>query len=244
KLLLRLVDAGDVLEGDLVAAGLVLARARAAELAEHALHARTAPHREIDQADEENRRTEADEEVLPPRRTGVERLRVDDDALLLEQGRERVRVRERRDLRLELLRLLRARVALGKGERSLHGGALRRDRSDVRVAHLLEEEGAVRHADARRALRRARCRVEVDEKEDGDPADPPADADAWPLRRLRQARPTRRVGAHIRIMPLGARPRLSRARRSWRRRGPCPRRRATRARCERPAHPCRYSGSA
>ncbi len=237
ELLLRFFDAGDVLERDLVTARLVLARARAAERAECALHASRASNHEVDEADEEERRAEADEQALPPWRAGVQRLRVDDDVLPLEQQREGVRVRERGDLRLEELRLLRACITLGDGERALHGRPLRGDGRHVAALHLLQEVRAVRHADARRTLRRARCGVEVDEEQDRDPADPPADADARTLR-LRGRWGARRVGAHARMMPFIAWPRPSRARRSWLRRGPCPRRRSTRARCARPVRPC------
>src|SRR5581483_9675143 len=113
------------------------------ERPEHALHAPCATHREVDEPDEEDRRPETDEEVLPPRRTGLERLRVDGDVLLLEERGEGVRVRERRDLGLEEPRRLCTGVALRNGERSLDRRPLRRDRRDVAVAHLLEEVRAV-----------------------------------------------------------------------------------------------------
>ena len=60
--------------------GLVAARARAPEGAEHALHvARAAQHPE-EEPEKQERRAEADEQVLPPGRARGERLGVDDHA--------------------------------------------------------------------------------------------------------------------------------------------------------------------
>ena len=89
---LRLVDPGDVGERDPVAGRLVAARARAAERAEHVLHV-ARPGASARRAARRNRqrRPEAEQQVLPPRRPGIERLRVDDDALLALQQAARGR---------------------------------------------------------------------------------------------------------------------------------------------------------
>jgi hypothetical protein len=60
QLRLRLLDPGNVGERDLVAGGLVSARARAAERAEDVLHVPGPPHDPEQQADEEKRRPEAE----------------------------------------------------------------------------------------------------------------------------------------------------------------------------------------
>src|SRR5438552_2986652 len=86
QLRLRLLDACDIGEGDLVARGLIPPRARAAKRAQDVLDVACPPHQPEQQDDEHDRRPEAEQEVLPPRRPGVERLRVDDDAFLLEQA--------------------------------------------------------------------------------------------------------------------------------------------------------------
>src|SRR5262249_35687419 len=78
QLVFRLVDAGDVGERHLVARGLVAPRAGAAERAENVLGAAGTAHQPEEQEDEEDRRAEAEQEVLPPRRRGVERLRIHD----------------------------------------------------------------------------------------------------------------------------------------------------------------------
>src|SRR4029079_3774729 len=89
ELLLRLVDPGHVGERHPIAARLVALGARAAEAPEHPLRVAGTAHQEDEQPDEQDRRTEAEEEALPPRDAARQGLRVDDDALLLEQVRER-----------------------------------------------------------------------------------------------------------------------------------------------------------
>ena len=75
QLRLRLVDPGDVRERDPVAGRLVSACARAAERAENVLHVPGSAHQPEQQEEEEDGRPEAEQQVLPPRRSGVERLR-------------------------------------------------------------------------------------------------------------------------------------------------------------------------
>ena len=195
ELLLRLVDAGDVGEGHTIAGRLVATRPRAAELAEDVLHPAGAARRIDDQPDQQDRRSEPDEQGLPPRRAGLERLGVDDDLLPLQELRERVRVGEGRDLGLEAVGRLRSVVALRSRERALHGRALRRDRRDVPVPHLLQEVRAVGDTDARRRLRGARAQPVVEDEQPDDPDEPPADANPRPgrPRRLRLARSGVRV---------------------------------------------------
>src|SRR5204863_6289760 len=98
---LRLVDAGDVGKRDTVARRLIAARARAPEGAEEVLRISRAAHQPEEQEDEQDRRPESEQQALPPRPRGVERLRVHDDLLLLQQGRQGVGVRECRYLGLE-----------------------------------------------------------------------------------------------------------------------------------------------
>ena len=180
------------------------------------------------------------EQVLPPRRAGVERLRVDDD-LLAAAAAPRARPCSRRP-----------------GSRSGRASSSSSPRSSRRTVnvpwiavpfdvieatwpalHLLEEERAVRDADARLRLRRARRDPVVDDEQADDPGDPPR-----PKRMRGFAAGRLRAGAGPRArsrrsrrewMPVlsAPRPRPSRARRSSPRRGPCPRRRSTRARCAR-----------
>src|SRR5439155_8990781 len=121
---------------------------------------------------EEDRRPEAEQEILPPGRAGIERLRVDDDAVLLQQRRQGVGVCERRYLRLEARRRLRLPVAQLERERPLDRRALRGDLLDVSRVDLVDEEGAVGNADAGRRLCRARAEVEVDREQDECEDDP------------------------------------------------------------------------
>ena len=174
QLALRLVDPRDVRERDLVATRLVTTCARAAERAENVLHVACAAHDPEEEKDEEDRRPEAEEQVLPPRRSAVERLRIHDDALLLQQPRQCVVVGKGRDLRPEAQRRLRPRVPLFLREGPLDRRSLRGDVLDVAVRHLLQEERAVRDPDARRRLRCARTEVEVEAEQDDGEDDPPA----------------------------------------------------------------------
>src|SRR5204863_7903563 len=100
-------------------------------------------------------------QALPPRRASVQRLRVDDDALLRQQTRELVVVREGRDLGAEAGGRLRCPVLLRGLERALDRRALRGDLRDVSLVDLLDEEGAVRDANTGRWMHRARADVEV-----------------------------------------------------------------------------------
>src|SRR5439155_1412188 len=104
KLVLGLVDAGDVLEGDAfaLAAAADAPRGRAAEAAEHAARTRgrLAAREPDEEADEEQRRREAEDEAAPERAAGVGRLGVDHDRLLCEQPGEAAAVDEGRDQRL------------------------------------------------------------------------------------------------------------------------------------------------
>ena len=146
QLLLRFLDPGDVGEGHLVARGLVPARARAPERAEDVLHAACTPEQPEQQEDEQDRRPEAEQERLPPRCAGIERLGVDDDVVLLQQLRQLVGIGERGDLRSESsrrLRVLERRLFL---ERALDVRPFGRDLVDVAHSHLLQEERAVRDA--------------------------------------------------------------------------------------------------
>ena len=133
-------------------------------------------HEPDQQADEEDGRPEPEQQVLPPRPALVERLRVHRHALLLEQLRQRLRVRELGDLRLELRRRLRVLVALRLRERALDGGALRGDLGDVAGVHLLQEERAVRHAHPRGGLCRPRARPVVDDQQGRQNREPRAEA--------------------------------------------------------------------
>src|SRR4029077_7019757 len=87
--------------GDLLPTRLVPPGAGATERAEEVLHVPRPPHCPDDQRHEEDRRAEADEEVLPPGKAGVEWFGVDHDALFLQQAPKRVGVCERWNLRAE-----------------------------------------------------------------------------------------------------------------------------------------------
>ena len=106
QLCLRLVDPGDVGEGDGVAGRLVAARARSAELSEDVLCVPRSSHQPDEQKHEQDRRPEAEQQTLPPRRATIEWLCVDHHGLSLEQRGELVVVRECGDLGLEPRRRL------------------------------------------------------------------------------------------------------------------------------------------
>ena len=187
QLRLRLVDPGDVGERDTIARGLVAASSRAAERTEHVLHVAGPPHQPEQQADEEDRRSETEQQVLPPGRAGVERHRVLDNALALEKLRERVRVCESGDLGREARGRLRAAVALLLRERSLDRCALRRDLGNATRSNLLEEERAVRDAHSRLRLGRARADPEIEREQHEREEDPtPTESEARPLRGSRR----------------------------------------------------------
>src|SRR5207237_6806614 len=77
---LGLLDAGDVLEGDVLARRLVATRARAPERHQAARSPAGGAAEEPEQEqEEEQRRAEAEEELLPPGGAALERFRVADD---------------------------------------------------------------------------------------------------------------------------------------------------------------------
>src|SRR5207245_5705773 len=94
ELCFRLVNAGDVGEGDFrqtLRRRVVAFRAAAAETERSASTAeliRRATRDPEEQTDQQQRRTEAQEQRLPPGPCLVQRVRVDGDAVLLEQGLE------------------------------------------------------------------------------------------------------------------------------------------------------------
>jgi hypothetical protein len=92
ELLLRLVDAGDVLEGGALGGGVVALGPAAAEAAEAARSpsARGATREPDEEADEEQGRAEAEDDRLPQRRALVERLGVHRHVLLDHQLEEAV----------------------------------------------------------------------------------------------------------------------------------------------------------
>ena len=148
QLRLRFVDARHVRERDAVAGRLVSACTRAAERSQNVLNVSCSPHQPEQQENEQKSRPETEQQVLPPRCSGIERLGVHDDAFLLKQLRQGVVVGERGDLRLELRRRLASRVLLLLRERALNRRALGRDHFHVAGLHLFEEERAVRNANA------------------------------------------------------------------------------------------------
>ena len=109
-----------------------------------------------------------------------ERLGVDDDALRLEQVRERLRVGERRDLGLEA----RSRPSSPRSSSAFLNVPWIAVPFEViettsPLLHLVEEERAVRDADARGRLHRARADPEVDDEQHGEEhGQPPAEAEA------------------------------------------------------------------
>src|SRR5581483_3421627 len=106
ELVLRVVDARDVVEGDLrlgLAVALGAATAEPEEPAPAGRHALVHPDEPRNQ---EERRAEAENHGLPERPAVLERPRVDDDALLLEQRLE-TGVGEGRSQRLEAERAAR-----------------------------------------------------------------------------------------------------------------------------------------
>ena len=182
ELLLRLVDAGDVGEGDLLRRRLVLPRLRLAE-GEHAAGlAAVAPHDDDPEAEEEERRADADEQRLPPGRPGGG-LGGDDDAVVGQQPVEAGVVREVGDLGRELgrpdgLRAVRA-IADRVLERPLDDGVGGGDRLDVAGLHLRDEGGPVgdRHARLRRGRVEESGKDVVEDQEPGEDRDrAPAEA--------------------------------------------------------------------
>ena len=101
ELVLGLVDARHVGERHALLGVLAAARARAPERGEHAARLRAA-HEHDQQADEQQRRAEAQQDRHQQRAVRGERLGVDLDLVLLEQLRELVGVGERRHLGAEV----------------------------------------------------------------------------------------------------------------------------------------------
>jgi hypothetical protein len=147
QFLLGLVDAGDVLEGDPLVAGVDATGTRARERAEPGQRPATRAARHPDeQADEQDDRAEAEQDGQQRATAVADRLGVDDHALGAQRLLELVAVDEVRDLRLEVLGRLRTlvRVADGGLELARDGLALRRDPLDVAVVDLVEEVRRVR----------------------------------------------------------------------------------------------------
>ena len=170
QLRLRLVDAGHVGEGDALLAALDAARLRARERAQraHPGPAAGAAGEEHEQADQQDHRAEAEQEV-DQQAARVDRLGLDDDAVLLQQLGELVGVGEGRDLGLEVLGrlLLPGRVVLLL-ELALDGLALGGDALDVAVLDLLAEGRVVGDVD-RGLLARAEQRdADVVERQQDD----------------------------------------------------------------------------
>ena len=211
QLVLGLLDAGDVREGDLVARGLVAAGSRPSERAEGVLHVAGPAEEPEEQEDEQDRRPESEQQRLPPGRARLERLGVDRDVVLLEQLGELVGVGERGNLRSEprrRLRVLEGHVLL---ERPLDVRALGRDLLDVARPHLLQEERAVRDADPRLGPHRPRGDEQVEceqHEEEDDPAGRDPEPGTLGRRRRRSAgRGRRRLGCAA-VGLLGHGPRL------------------------------------
>ncbi len=173
QLLLGLVDARDVCEGDLVAGRLVAASTRSSERAEDVLHAAGPAEQPEQEEDEENRRPEAEQQRLPPRRAPFERLGVDGDVVLLEELGQLVGVCEGGNLRPESRRRLRLFERHPLLEGALDVRPLGRDLLDVGRLHLLQEERAVRDSYPRGGLHRP-ARDEQVEREQRDEEDDPA----------------------------------------------------------------------
>jgi hypothetical protein len=198
QLLFCLIDPGDVGERDAVAGRLIPAGARASERAENVLNVPRAAHQPEQEEDEEDRRPEPEQKALPPGRARVQRLSVHGHLVLLQHPRQRVRVRERRNLRLEAGRRLRPRVPLLLRERSLDRRPLRGDLLDMTRGHLLQEERAIRNPDTRAWLRRPGAEVEVERQEPEEEGDPhAARAEARRLRRCRRGAARRRGWARL-----------------------------------------------
>ena len=147
KLLLRLVDAGYVGEGDALGrGGVVAARARAGKRAQRPTARRGAAKEPEEQAQQEQRRTEAKHQGLPQRRARLERLRVDHHTLVLQQIGERVRVGEGGDLGRELPASRPGgpvRIAHSPSEGALDGRAGGGDLLHVPGARLAEKDRVV-----------------------------------------------------------------------------------------------------
>ncbi len=211
ELVLRLIDPRDVREGDGLARGNVAASARPSEGPEHPLHVAPAAHQPEEQAQEEQRRPEAQERLLPPGPCGRERLRVQDHVLALQNRRELIGVGERRDLRLEVGRRFRPVVGLGMPKLALDRRSLRGDLADVAARHLLQEVGAVGDTNAGRCLRRPGAEPDIDhEQSQREGGEPPTDREARLRRRRGRAvtstgRRTGRAGlgraCDVRTMP-------------------------------------------
>ena len=200
QLRLRFVDARHVRERDAVASRLVSACTRAAERSQNVLNVSCSPHQPEQQEDEQDRRAEAEQQVLPPGSARIEGLGVDDDTFLLEQPGQSVVVGERRDLGAEPCRRLRFPVPGLLREGALHRRPLRGDLLDVALTDLLQEEGAVRNPHARRRLRGTRAEVDIEGEEGKREQDPRASGPEARRRPGRRGSPRRRRRG--RVLPL------------------------------------------
>ena len=169
---LRLVDPGDVGEGDLVARRLVAPRARAAERAEHPLDVARPPH--------QPKTRRPTKRIVGPNPTSrlshhgvldVSGCALTTTPLALEQLRERLRVGERGDLGAGSASTASSRRSSPCAERPLDRRPLRGDRRHAARADLFQEVGAVGHADARRRLGRLRPGPVVEREQRDDQRD-------------------------------------------------------------------------
>ena len=150
ELLLRLVDAGDVVERDaLLPALLEAAGGRPAEATEDAATPGLPPRQPDEEPDQYERGREPEEEAQQKATARIRRARVDDDLLLRQHLRQPGAIDERRNLRLEpvdLDGLVVARWVVRHGllQLALDRVLTRGDRLDVPGLDLLEEERLVR----------------------------------------------------------------------------------------------------
>ena len=148
QLRLRLVDSRHVAEIDPLLSRLDPPRSRAPERRDPPAHRpRGAPDQEHEQPDEQQRWQQAEEQRREHRPALVRRLRVHHHALLREQLVEPIRVRERRNLGVEvrrrLLVLVVRRVAQRPPQLPLHRRTLGGDLLDVARPDLLQEHRPV-----------------------------------------------------------------------------------------------------
>ena len=200
ELLLRLVDAGDVVERDaLLPALLEAAGGRPAEATEDAATPGLPPRQPDQEPDQNERGREPEEEAQQKAAARIRRSRVDDDLLLRQHLRQPGAIDERRNLRLEpvdLDGLVVARWVVRRGllQLALDRVLTRGDRLDVPGLDLLEEERLVRHPRAvRRRAGEERDQEVEDEQPDEEREQGPA---AWKHRRLRRLLPAA-VGRRI-----------------------------------------------
>jgi hypothetical protein len=181
QLVLGLVDPGDVLERRALLGRFVALGLRAAEAAQPAgaTAGRGAAEQPDEDADQQQRRAEAEDQRLPERRALVELLRVDGDVLLEHQPQEPV-VAERGPHGLEVV--VAAGLAAVRGlvlglllELALDPVALGGDLLDVALLDLRAEE-RVGHVHALLGAREQRAEGEVRDQGDRDEGPDPARA--------------------------------------------------------------------